>query len=54
MKVGGCHGFSVVTILEGFQKAFEFASLRACLCEIHVFVKVVFRSMRMEREKRAM
>ena len=38
-----------------FEEAFDpFFSACACLCEIHVFVKISFRSTRMEREKRAM
>ena len=48
MKIGGCHGFSVVAILEGYQKAFEFASLRGHVCEIQVFVKIALKSVRME------
>jgi len=33
---------------EGYQGAFEFASLRAHVCEIQVFVKIALKSVRME------
>lgn len=37
-----------ITMSEGYQKAFEFASLRAHVCEIQVFVRIALKSVRME------